>query len=358
MSTKTHRLETAFTTADPVKPDSGSVAPLTPKNNVSRRSQSVFSNGHANQLARGLGWFSLALGLGELLAPRQIASISGVPNKNTTLIRLYGLREIATGVAIFSKRKPEGAIWSRVAGDAIDLVSLGLTLRSPESKKGRVAFATANVLAVTALDLICAQQLTNGPKGVHASGRCVVNRPRSEVYSFWRDFKNFPKFMKHLQSVEELDGQRSRWIAKAPAGTTVSWDATIVADIPGEEITWRSLENADVDNAGAVRFEQAPGGRGTIVKVNLQYNPPAGVVGSTVAKLFGEEPNQQLDDDLRRFKQVMEVGEVVVSDATLFGTNYLRQRPGRPADASEIEQAGLQNEIVPMLRERTVGNES
>jgi len=121
----------------------------------------------------------------------------------------------------------------------------------------------------------------------------------------------------------------------------VEWDATIIADVPGEVITWRSLENADVDNAGAVRFEQAPGARGTIVKVNFEYNPVAGVLGAAVARLFGEEPNQQLDDDLRRFKQVLEVGEVVVSDATLLGAGYMQQRPGRPAAASELEGAEM-----------------
>jgi hypothetical protein len=104
-------------------------------------------------------------------------------------------------------------------------------------------------------------------------------------------------------------------------------------------ITWRSLENSDVDNAGAVRFEPAPGGRGTIVKVNIQYNPPGGAVGATVAKLFGEEPGQQLDDDLRRFKQVMEVGEVVISDATVFGSGYFEQRPAQPADPNELQRA-------------------
>jgi hypothetical protein len=145
--------------------------------------------------------------------------------------------------------------------------------------------------------------------------------------------------MKHLESVEDLGDGRSRWTAKGPAGTSVDWEATIVADVPGEVITWRSLENSDVDNAGAVRFERAPGNRGTIVKVNIQYNPPAGVIGAAVAKLFGEEPGQQLNDDLRRFKQVLEVGEVVVSDATLLGTGYFAQRPARPASVDELEAA-------------------
>jgi uncharacterized membrane protein len=253
---------------------------------------------------------------------------------------VYGLREIAAGITIFSQKKPSGGLWSRVAGDALDLASLGVAFTSPSAKRGRVAFATANVLAVTALDLIAAKQLsTNGSQGIHAKASCIVNRPPQEVYSFWRNFENLSRFMKHLESVHEHGEGRSHWVAKGPAGSTVEWDATIIADVPGEVITWRSLEGSDVDHAGAVRFEEAPGGRGTIVKVNFQYNPPAGVIGAAVAKLFGEEPEQQLNDDLRRFKQVLEVGEVVISDATLLGTGYFEQRPARPAEIDELEQA-------------------
>ena len=303
------------------------------------RTQPGLPSGNAKRLARGLGWFSVGLGLTELLAPRFIARISGVSENRTGLIRLYGLRELASGVAIFTQKNPAAGVWSRVAGDALDLASLGAAASSPNTNKGRLTFATANVLAVTALDVMCARQLSNGNQGIHASGSCIVNRPPDEVYSYWRDFQNLPRFMKHLESVDEYADGYSHWVAKGPAGMTVEWDATIVADDPGRVITWRSLENADVDNAGAVRFEAAPGGRGTIVKVNIQYNPPGGVLGKTVAKLFGEEPEQQLDDDLRRFKQMLEVGEVVVSDATLFGTGYMEQRPARPADRSELESA-------------------
>ncbi len=226
----------------------------------------------------------------ELLAPRAIANISGVPNTRTGLIRLYGLREIASGIAIFSQKKPAAGVWSRVAGDALDLASLGAAASSPNAKKGRLAFATANVLAVTALDVICAKQLSNGKHGIHAKASCIVNRQPDEVYNFWRNFQNLPRFMRHLESVEDLGDGRYHWVVKGPAGMEVEWDATIVADVPGEVITWRSLENSDVDNAGAVRFERAPGGRGTIVKVNIEYNPIGGVLGAAVAKLFGEEP--------------------------------------------------------------------
>ena len=304
-----------------------------------QRAQPGLPSSSAKRLAKGLGWFSVGLGLTELFCPRAIAKISGVSNAHTGLIRLYGLRELASGIAIFSAEKPTGAVWSRVVGDAIDLASLGAAASSPNTKRGRLAFATANVLAVTALDLIAAKQLSGGNQGIHAKASCIVNRSPEEVYRFWRSFENLPRFMKHLEAVQDLGDARSHWVAKGPAGTTVEWDATIIADVPGEVITWRSLDNADVDNAGAVRFEAAPGNRGTIVKVNIQYNPPAGVIGATVAKLFGEEPEQQLDDDLRRFKQVLEVGEVVVSDATLMGTGFRAQRPARPAGARELEAA-------------------
>lgn len=308
-------------------------------NYTSERFEPGLPSTNARRLARGLGWFSLALGTTELLAPKFIARISGVSEDRTGLIRLYGLREIASGIGIFAQKNPAGALWSRVAGDALDLTSLGIACTSPDAKRGRITFATANVLAVTALDVIAARQLSTGNAGVHASASCIVNRDAQEVYSFWREFRNLPRFMEHLVSVDDLSEGRSHWVAKGPAGTTVEWDAMIVADDPGRVITWRSLENSDVDNAGAVRFEPAPGGRGTIIKVNIQYNPPGGVVGATVAKLFGEEPNQQLEDDMRRFKQVMEVGEVVVSDATLFGTGYFDQRPAQPPEPGELQRS-------------------
>jgi uncharacterized membrane protein len=322
-------------------------------NHYPERVQPGLPSESAKRLAKGLGWFSIGLGLAELLAPRAIANISGVSNRRTGLIRLYGLREIAAGIMIFSQENPAAGVWSRVAGDALDLASLGNAARSPNAKRGRIAFATANVLAVTALDVICAKQLTNGNQGIHAKASCFINLEPDEVYSFWRNFENLPRFMRHLESVEDLGDDRSHWVAKGPAGMTVEWDATMVADDPGKVITWRSLENSDVDNAGAVRFERAPGGRGTIVKVNIEYNPIGGVVGAAVAKLFGEEPEQQLNDDLRRFKQVLEVGEVVVSDATVTGTGYFEQRPAQPASARELERA----EKLPSETETNYGSD-
>ncbi|MGI8991867.1 MAG: SRPBCC family protein [Bryobacteraceae bacterium] len=152
--------------------------------------------------------------------------------------------------------------------------------------------------------------------GVRVDRAVTVDKPRPAVFQFWRDLANLPQFMDHLESVKVTGSNRSHWIAKAPAGRTMEWDAEIVNEIENELIGWRSLPGADVDNAGSVRFADAAGGRGTEVRVSLQYNPPAGVLGAMFAKLFGEEPGQQIDNDLRRFKRMLETGELPTSAHT------------------------------------------
>lgn len=146
-------------------------------------------------------------------------------------------------------------------------------------------------------------------RGITVEESVTVNRPRHEVYCYWRDLTNLPRFMKHLEVVTATGPGRSHWVAKAPLGTKVEWDAEIINDLQDEMIAWRSLGDATVTNSGMVRFADAPAGHGTEVKVLLEYTPPAGVVGATFAKLFGEEPSQQVAADLRRFKQVLEAGE-------------------------------------------------
>jgi len=142
-------------------------------------------------------------------------------------------------------------------------------------------------------------------EGVKVERSVVVGRPVQEVYQFWRNFENLPRFMDHLESVTVIDENRSHWVAKAPAGLRIEWDATIHNEIENELIAWRSLPGADVNNAGSVHFTPTADGR-TEVRVVLSYEPPAGKLGAAVAKLLGEEPSGQVEDDLRRFKQVME----------------------------------------------------
>ncbi len=177
---------------------------------------------------------------------------------------------------------------------------------------------------------------TGGGKGhaMHVKKVITVRRSPEEVYRYWRDFGNLPRFMNNLESVRVLDQRRSRWKAQAPAGKTVEWDAEIVEDRPNELIAWRSIEGADIENSGEVRFRAAPREQGTEIEVKLSYEAPAGKVGRVVAKLFGKEPAQQVRGDLRRFKQVLETGEVVRSDASLESTHLAKQRPAQPPEAA------------------------
>ena len=142
----------------------------------------------------------------------------------------------------------------------------------------------------------------------------IFGRTPQEVYGYWRKLENLPHVFRHLESVTELDGRRSRWVARAPAGRTVEWEAEIVNDVPGEILAWKSLPGSTIPNAGAVKFREAPGGRGTEIKVTLDYEPPAGKVGMAVARLFGEEPAVQVREDLRRYKALLEAGELPVSE--------------------------------------------
>jgi uncharacterized membrane protein len=134
----------------------------------------------------------------------------------------------------------------------------------------------------------------------------AIDRPAEDLYEFWRRFENLPQFMRHLEEVRQTGQNRSHWRAKGPAGTSVEWDSETVDDRPGELISWRSLAGADLENAGSVRFERAPGGRGTFVRVTMEYYPPGGFFGASVARLLGEDPEIQVQRALYRFKQVME----------------------------------------------------
>lgn len=148
----------------------------------------------------------------------------------------------------------------------------------------------------------------------------TINRTPDELYRHWRDLRKLPSFMSHLQSVEET-GFRSHWVAKAPLGMSVEWDAELINDKPGEMIAWQSLEGSEVDTAGSVHFNPLPHGRGTEVIVTLKYDPPAGKAGIALASLFGQSAESQIREDLRRFKQLVEAGEA----PTIQGQSSCRQ---------------------------------
>jgi uncharacterized membrane protein len=283
-----------------------------------RQEHSLTYTGDAEQDARGLGWLSIGFGLAEVMAPYSLARFLGIRNHGI-LFRLMGLREIATGIGILTQRRPAGWLWARVGGDIMDLIALRKAFNSERAKPVNIAIATIVVGGITALDARCAQELSDS-NGAETDGTVkviktiLINRPPEELYRYWRDLQNLPRFMKNLESVEVTALKISRWTAKGPAGASVKWDAEITEDQSNEYIAWRSLEGADVENSGWVRFEAAPGGRGTIVSVEMQYSPPAGALGATVAKILGRAPEQEVEEDLRRFKQVMETGEIITTE--------------------------------------------
>ena len=147
-------------------------------------------------------------------------------------------------------------------------------------------------------------------RGIRVEKSVIINASPEQLFAFWRNFENLPRFMDHLKSVSVIDDKRSHWTVNGPAGSDAEWDAEIINEVPNELIGWRSVEGSQVDNAGSVHFTPAVGGRGTVVKVILRYDPPAGKLGAKIAKLFGEDPAHQVMEDLRTFKQLMEAGEI------------------------------------------------
>ena len=301
------------------------------------------SSSSSSGLARGLGLLSLALGVPHLAAPAGVARAVGArptPDVRDATLSV-GLRELTTGLGLLLlPRATPTWLWARVFGDAMDLALLGRSLRTGDRRdRSRTLVATAAVAGVAALDLAAARRAgrSAGESDLELHAAVTVARSPQEVYDFWRGLERLPSFMDHLEQVEWVGEGRTRWTAKAPVKGTVTWEAELVEDRPGEVLAWRSLPGADVDNSGSVRFTPAPGGRGTEVRVSLRYAVPLGRAGALLARLAGEEPHQQVEDDLRRFKQVMETGEVVRSSGTPAGTrarSHLLQHPGQPgADA-------------------------
>jgi uncharacterized membrane protein len=272
----------------------------------------------AESLERRLGWFSIGFGAAAVAAPRAVCWLSGI--RSPTLMRLVGTRELAAGIGILTQSDRGPWLWSRVIGDTFDLAALSVALMR-RNRRGRAAVAFAAVAGVTALDLFAAMRLTSGKAGrplpgvsgrtdIYLERSVAVSKSPQECYRFWRSFENLPRFMHSLESVRQLDERRSRWVAKGPLATRLEWTSEITADRPGEELAWRTLDDSGAANAGSVKFESAPAGRGTIVRVSLHYSPLGGAVGAGLVRLLGHDPQSRIREDLRRFKQVIETGEI------------------------------------------------
>lgn len=279
----------------------------------SRQRSSRASTGNA---ARALGWFSIGLGVTEVIAPHALGRALGVRRPWT--LRALGLREIASGVGLLTQPQQRPAwLWARVAGDAMDLAVLGSAFASPDTRRGRLTAAIGAVGMVTAMDVLTGVQATrergavpSAAAEVHAT--IAVERDPQELYRFWREFANLPRFLHYLEEVRATGEQRSHWVARGPAGRRIEWDTEITEERPNELIAWRSLPGSAVPLAGTVRFEPATNGEGSLVHVTLNVSR-GGVLGKGLAHLLRGFSQQQLKVELRRFKQLIETGEVATT---------------------------------------------
>jgi uncharacterized membrane protein len=310
-------------------------------------------------LAGYLGWLSVGLGLAGLLAPRKIGELTGLDDRYG-LIRTVGVRELASGVGLLTQTSKTPWLWSRVVGDAMDLAVLGLAHTGGERGRSRAIGAAAVVAAITAADI--AASLTQSRRAarlgpdIYIDRTIIVNKTPRECYDYWRDLRNIANFTERLQKVTPLDERRSQWIMKAPGGARLEWIAEITEDRPGERLRWRTAEAAPFKHAGAVNFEAAPGGRGTFVSVAMHYHTPGGSIAAALARLLGPDPFSEVRENLRRFKQLLETGEIPTTTGQPSGRRSLlgrllpegrrSQQPGaaprRPAQSSRPSQSTAQ----------------
>jgi uncharacterized membrane protein len=272
-------------------------------------------------LGTGLGLFSIGLGLAELVRPHKVAKLIGVDDCGVVppALRLFGAREIITGLGLVGKPQGKLGPWARVAGDLIDLAFLAWALGSKSLARTRTLGAMVAVAGVAALDAYAGVRRSRATLGEPVRHGLTINRRPEELYGIWKRLEQLPQFMTWVEAVEDLGNGRSHWRVKTPVGKTIEWDAEIVEDVPGHRIAWRSLPGAAVPNCGQITFIAAPGNRGTEVLLEMQVAAP---LGKTLA-------GAEAKGDLRRFKQVMETGEIVHSDASI-------HRGPHPAQPTEV----------------------
>jgi uncharacterized membrane protein len=299
-------------------------------------SQRPFSTAHFNRatgsdegrgLSGALGWLSVGLGLSELLAPAPLARLVGVAAEGLapSVLRAFGLRELAVGVAALSRPRRAAPLWARVAGDALDIATLVYAATLRTSSRRRAAAALVGLAGITAIDIVAARRLSKNKVAAPATVYGVtISRPPEEVYAFFRRLENLPLFMDYLQSVTVIDETRSRWAARFPVGGPVTWEATITDDVPGHLLSWHAEGSASLEHRGTVTFHHAPGRDSTEVRVAMALGIAGVKPNPKLAKLL---TRAQIKGDLRRLKAVMETGEVLFSDASA----VRRRQPAQPS---------------------------
>ena len=288
---------------------------------------SVTARGSTAHLATTLGWLSLGLGLSGLLMPQTMARIAGITPRNAWL-RAIGTRELISGAGLLLRPNKPGWLWSRVIGDAMDLGLLTLATRAAASaalRPRRIGFISAALAGVTVLDLLVAYEQTARMRQpglsphegatrrsdlVHVMKSIDINRDTESCYRFWRDISNLPRFMQHVEAIEHVSATHARWQVRGPLGQHQTWETELTSDIPGQQIAWRTRAGSGLAHAGTIHFSPAPARRGTRITIDFQYHAPLGKAGRLLMRVLGDDPSQQASEDLRRFKQLVETGEI------------------------------------------------
>jgi uncharacterized membrane protein len=289
------------------------------------------SNGsrQPQQLARALGWVSLGIGFSELLLPRRLGNAIGV-NAPPGLLRALGLREIASGVSILARQRPgPGALQMRVAGDAIDLGLLAAAWLAPRSERARLASATAAVVGVTALDVLASRRLSAAPGAVNPlelRASVAIQRSPAELYAFWRDLRNLPRVLSHVQAVEVRESGQCHLRGRGALGEALQWDVQIGADVPTEYFAWQTVPGSTLNASGRIAFEALGTDRGTRLSVMLKFEPTAATLIKPLARMLGDVPSQRLKSELRHFKQWIETGEIATTQGQPSGRRSLLSR--------------------------------
>jgi uncharacterized membrane protein len=258
------------------------------------------------KIARGLGWFSVGIGIAQILAPRLVSRIAGLPLPPALTVAC-GVRELVCGIGILTQEQVRPWMQARVAGDALDLAAFGAALLVPGADRPRIAVSTAVVAGVTALDLHCSRELAKDrrrPAPRQLSVSVNVERSPAELYRFWRDLTNLPRVMPRIESIQVLDDAHSHWVMRTAEGERIEWDSELIDDVADERLAWRSVDGSAVFDAGSVQFVRAAAG--TEVKIDLLYQPPADSFGGAVWMLFGMDPAAEGRLDSDALKRVME----------------------------------------------------
>ena len=287
----------------------------------------------AQKIARALGWFTLGLGVTEMVAPRAVANFVG-RSWRPSETRLMGLRKVLAGVGTITGAQWTGRSWARVGGNLLELARSRKS-KPPVTKMRRSSTAVCAAVAVGALagaaiiNVKRVRAQRDARRAVRHSASTSVNLSPEQCYQYWRDPEKLPTFFKHLKSARDLGDSRAEWVVRGADGKDITWPVEFIEDVPGEVIAWRSTDDSEMTHSGWVRFEPRGTGRGTIVRLHMEYEFPGQLNERMVNQILGYDPGMRLRKALMRFKQLLETGEIATTEG---------QSAGRPQGVTSLDR--------------------